>query len=141
MSELLSPPITGSCLCGEIAYQVTSITGPIAHCHCHMCQKFHGAAFSTFAETNHKYFQWLRGEQLLSNYLASNGTIRQFCKLCGSSLTFSKQQNPEQSIEFSLGALDCDSPKLPDAQIYCASKANWIELDKKLPSHQQDRGE
>ena len=39
--------LTGSCLCGSVAYEVDAPAGPIVHCHCSTCRKTHGAAFST----------------------------------------------------------------------------------------------
>ena len=39
--------LTGSCLCGAVAYEVDAPAGPIVHCHCSTCRKTHGAAFST----------------------------------------------------------------------------------------------
>ena len=39
--------LTGSCLCGSVAYEVAAEPGPIVHCHCATCRKTHGSAFST----------------------------------------------------------------------------------------------
>ncbi len=37
----------------------------MAHCHCSMCRKFHGAAFSTYGEAKIENFKWLQGEGFL----------------------------------------------------------------------------
>ena len=42
--------LKGQCLCGSIQYEIDKVEPKMAHCHCSMCRKFHGAAFSTFAE-------------------------------------------------------------------------------------------
>ena len=39
--------LTGSCLCGSVAYEVDADPGPFVHCHCRTCRKTHGSAFST----------------------------------------------------------------------------------------------
>ena len=39
--------LTGSCLCGAIAYQADADLKRIVHCHCQTCRKTHGAAFSS----------------------------------------------------------------------------------------------
>ncbi len=139
MSEPHQKHYFGSCLCGAITYQVTKIETRMANCHCSMCRKFHGAAFSTFGEAKVSDFQWLTGQEHLKSYTADNGTTRQFCGVCGSSLTFSPANDNHQFVEFSLGTLDTDIPENPDAHIYVGSKANWLELDDELPKYVEGR--
>src|SRR5215468_3949502 len=76
--------LTGSCLCGSVAYEVDAPTGPIVHCHCTTCRKTHGAAFSTVMPVPRAAFRWLRGEELLSSFESSPGKRRRFCTRCGS---------------------------------------------------------
>ena len=46
--------VKGSCLCGEIEYEVELIEDKIFNCHCSQCRKSHGSAFATqaFAKGN-----------------------------------------------------------------------------------------
>ncbi|MCF6189626.1 MAG: GFA family protein [Cocleimonas sp.] len=129
----------GQCLCGAIKYEVDEIKPQMGHCHCSMCRKFHGAAFSTLGEADVKDFRWVEGEELLKDYVAGNGSVRQFCQNCGSSMTFSVSEKPNGLIEFSLGTLDSDLDVLPDAHVYTGSKANWMEVCDDLPQHKKDR--
>ena len=39
--------LTGSCLCGAIAYEADAELARIIHCHCQTCRKTHGSAFSS----------------------------------------------------------------------------------------------
>ncbi len=139
MSENNSIQYQGSCLCGSIKYEVKKIEPHMAHCHCSMCRKFHGSAFATFAEAKKENFRWLQGEELLSTYVASNGTSRMFCSTCGSSMIFKAAVGHEAVVEFSLGTLDSDIEKRPDAHIYVAFKANWVELQDELPKYSEGR--
>lgn len=41
--------LEGSCLCGAVRYQVDGPPKRVAHCHCTLCQKHHGAAFGSYA--------------------------------------------------------------------------------------------
>lgn len=136
MSE---PKLEGSCLCGAIKYEVTSILPQMAHCHCTMCRKFHGAAFSTFGVARTENFTWLKGQEKLKSYCATNGSIRQFCGTCGSSLTFAASDSDGSYIEFSLGTLDSPLNTKPDTHIYCRYKADWFELADSLPKHPEGR--
>src|SRR5262249_62260761 len=74
--------LTGSCLCGSVAYEVDAPTGPIVHCHCTTCRKTHGAAFSTVMPVPRAAFRWLRGEELVSSFESSPGKLRRFCTTC-----------------------------------------------------------
>ncbi len=129
----------GSCLCGSIRYQVDKIEPRMGHCHCSMCRKFHGAAFATFGEAKVKNFHWLAGKNLLKSYQADNDTVRQFCSLCGSSLTFKPANDTGEFIEFSLGTLDDDIDLKPDAHIFTDSKANWATINNDLPQFKEGR--
>lgn len=126
----------GSCLCGAICFTVDHFEPLVGHCHCKMCQKFHGAAFSTFAEVKQQHLHWLSGAELLSHYRADNETVRSFCQRCGSSLLFESRFNREQeTVEVALAAFDTLTEIIPDAHTYCESKAAWLTLEDELPKH------
>jgi len=139
MKNETNAPLQGQCLCGSIKYEVDQLEPHMGHCHCSMCRKFHGAAFATFGEAKNENFRWLQGVDLLSSYVASNGATRQFCRTCGSSMTFKASSGQEERVEFSLGTLDSEINLRPDAHIYFASKANWMEVCDHLPKHAEGR--
>lgn len=132
---------SGSCLCGGIQFKASHLSPKMGHCHCSMCRKFHGAAFATFGETSAEHFEWIQGEQLLKGYTAANGTTRQFCSECGSSLIFKPSGEDTGLVEFALGALDDPISEKPDAHIFTAYKANWLEICDDLPQHLEARDE
>ncbi|EAR59829.1 GFA family protein [Neptuniibacter caesariensis] len=134
-----SSSLKGSCLCGAIKYEVTSILPQMAHCHCTMCRKFHGAAFATFGVARSADFKWLQGKEKLKTYRADNGAARQFCEDCGSSLTFAASDCDGLFVEFSLGTLDSPLAIKPDAHIYCRYKADWYEPNDALPKFPEGR--
>jgi len=78
--------IKGSCLCGEIKYEVAGELSNVTHCHCSMCRKAHGAAFATFATVEPDKFQWISGTDLVTKYVSSPELERYFCRKCGASL-------------------------------------------------------
>ncbi|TKB46354.1 GFA family protein [Thalassotalea mangrovi] len=133
----------GSCLCGNIHYQFTRFDNEIAHCHCRMCRKFHGAAFSTFVPVARTDLTWKTGAKCLATYQASNGTKRQFCVNCGSSLTF-QSANDNNTLEIALATLDMDDSSLtplpvPDAHVHVDSKVEWYTINDELPQYRKDR--
>jgi hypothetical protein len=139
MNHETTNPYHGSCLCGAIQFELSNLSPKMAHCHCSMCRKFHGAAFATFGETSADKFNWIKGAELLKSYLAPNGTTRQFCSICGSSLTFKPSGEDNGLVEFALGALDDPISERPDAHIFSAYKADWMELTDNLPKFREGR--
>ena len=141
MNTTSKAPYHGSCLCASIEFEASHLSTKMGHCHCSMCRKFHGAAFATFGETSREHFRWLKGAELLSSYTADNGTTRQFCSKCGSSLIFIPSGDDNGLVEFALGALDDPISETPDAHIYTAYKANWMGLCDDLPKFPESRNE
>ncbi|MBT6120767.1 GFA family protein, partial [bacterium] len=78
--------LKGECLCGKIKYESKGLSGTIVHCHCSMCRKWHGAAFRSRIVIERKGFQWISGQEFLSNYNSSENVTKCFCKSCGSNL-------------------------------------------------------
>lgn len=130
----------GSCLCGAISFEVDDFDGPVAHCHCKMCRKFHGAEYATFAGASRRSFRWLDGQRAVAEYRAANGTVRSFCRHCGSSLFFWSPRADPGVVEIALGVFDSDIPVVPDAHIFVGSAANWTSIEDTLPQFEEGRG-
>ncbi|MFD2167858.1 GFA family protein [Thalassotalea euphylliae] len=127
----------GSCLCGKVRFSVAKFEPLLGHCHCKMCRKFHGAAFSTFGEVRLENLAWDSGKSELKHYKADNGSIRSFCKHCGSSILFESTFNRDnKTIEIALAAFDELEPVEPDAHIYLDSKVPWLEVNDSLKKNQ-----
>ena len=130
--------ITGSCLCGDISYEISQNVGDIAHCHCIKCRKAHGAAFSSVARIEDKNFS-IAGEGALSCYQSSPGKTRYFCSCCGSQI-YAKRDNTDFII-LRLGTLNDESMAGSQYQetkhIWLAEKACWYETNSSLEEHQE----
>ncbi len=126
----------GGCLCGAVRYRISRFQPRIAHCHCTMCQRFHGAAFSTLGEVRVNDFSWLQGQSKVHSYRAENGTHRSFCSVCGSSLLFESPYNREdQTLEVAIATLDDPGSLQPDAHMYTDTQVPWITLGDHLPRY------
>lgn len=124
--------LKGSCLCGEVEYQVEEIPGKVFNCHCTQCRKSHGAAFATQAFTDGSTLKFLKGEDKVKEY-TGHGGIRAFCSECGSRLM---NYAPDKSMYLSV-ALSCvDSPHngRPVANAFVAYKAPWYTPSDEIPS-------
>lgn len=126
--------LTGTCLCEAVAYEISGNLGPIYHCHCSKCRRWHGSAFRTRASVDANRFHWTRGESSLSQYYSSNNTIKWFCSICGSNLISSYDHRPDV-IGLPLGGLEQDPGNRPEAHIFVGSKSPWHEITDTLPQH------
>ena len=133
----MSEVFKGSCLCGRVRYSVDGFSNQVANCHCTMCRKFHGAAFGTLVGV--RGLKWLSGQDCLKHYTAPNGTIRTFCKECGSSLGFRVPGATIEDIEIAIATFCGDIPVKVDAQIYTNYKADWCNLHDDLPIFPEER--
>ena len=78
--------LTGSCLCGRVAYEADAEIEGVIHCHCETCRKAHGAAFSSLAAVPRDRFRWIRGDAARKSFESSPGKLRHFCSECGSQI-------------------------------------------------------
>jgi hypothetical protein len=58
--------LLGSCLCGEIQFEINGKLYEPLNCHCSMCRKAQGAAFRSRARVRSGDFRWIAGERLLT---------------------------------------------------------------------------
>jgi len=118
--------IRGSCLCGDVAWEVTGPLEFMSHCHCSRCRKAHGVAFATFVMVPADRFRLLRGAERMVRYASSPGLVRPFCGRCGSVVACGDGQ--QGLVGVPAGSLDEDPGVRPIAHIFVASKAPWFEV-------------
>jgi hypothetical protein len=124
--------LTGSCLCGAIAWQIETPLNLMSHCHCSMCRKSHGAAFGTYVAGASAGFSWIRGAEHIRRYESSPGFERPFCPTCGSGVA----GDPSEGLVFMpAGCLDDDPVTRPTAHIFVASNPAWHAITGELPHY------
>jgi hypothetical protein len=124
--------IRGSCLCGEIRYEIAGEIHDMQNCHCSMCQKAHGAAFATYAGVDPHDLHFTQGAELISHYQSSSEAKRSFCSRCGSNLLFEPTATPNEAW-IAAGGFDSEPRERPGHHIFVASKASWFEISDDLP--------
>ncbi len=124
----------GSCLCGDVAYEVTTPIKVVHNCHCSRCRKARAAAHTTNGFTGIDGVTYLRGEELLKTYKAPDARFftQVFCTRCGSGMP---RLDPERKIAIiPFGSLDDDPGRGADDNIFTGSMAPWYEITDGLPS-------
>jgi len=122
----------GSCLCGEIRYEISGEIKAIVCCHCSECRKAQGSAFATNGVVAENDFKLLSGEHLLSRYEPSRGYAKFFCSRCGSPIISKSEQKPGV-VRVRIGTIESVITERPMAHIFVGSKANWEEISDSLP--------
>ena len=126
----------GSCLCGTVQYDTGGAIEGIDHCHCSMCRRSHGSAFSTYGRVLRSALVVASGEDAIERFQSSDAVTRAFCRNCGSSLFF--RHAAAEEFEFiAIGTLDEDPGARPEAHIFVGSKAPWYEIEDDLPQHDE----
>jgi len=123
----------GSCLCGEVRYEIAGDIEHIRHCHCSMCRKTHGAAFGSYGKVLHSDFRFTAGEKLVAKYRSSPSVVRTFCRRCGSTLQWYSQITHPESLGVAIGTLDTSLVQPRQRHIYAGSKASWYRIEDSLP--------
>lgn len=133
MSSMPEPATcTGSCLCESVQYRLTGPFGPMVHCHCSMCRREHGSSFATYVGAPAAGFEWLRGRDHVAAYGSSATTWRYFCDTCGS-VTPAPEPPGEGPVFVPAGNLLEDCGARPQAHMFAASRAPWVEIGDGVP--------
>jgi len=119
------------CLCGDHVWRVDAPLALLHHCHCAMCRKHQGAAYSTLGSVPPEKFAWLaRGEAI--EYESSPGFLRRSCARCGSPLP--SDPGPMGVFVFA-GPLEGDPGERPSGHLFAASRLPWLEIEDGLPAY------
>lgn len=127
----------GSCLCGEVTYEIYGPFKMFQYCHCSRCRKSSGSAHASNLFVPPEQFKWTKGEKLLGRYEHPDAKYfaSTFCKQCGSSLPWAVQGG--KNIVVTAGTLDDDPGIRPMWNLFWKSKAAWFESTSDLPSHDE----
>lgn len=122
----------GRCQCGALQFSVRFPTKWIAHCHCTMCRRAHGAAFVTWVGVDETAFELPDPDGLLRWYASSPQAQRGFCARCGSMLLFRSTRWPG---EIHVVRANFDSPldREPQAHVFYDTRVPWVEVNDALP--------
>jgi hypothetical protein len=128
----MDAPLRGSCLCGQVAYEIRGAPKAMYHCHCGVCRKANGSSLATNAVVLTEDFDVVSGREGLSSFESSPQKRRYFCSACGSPI-YSHSERMPQVVSVRCGTLDSAPPLRPSRHIHTASKAPWFEICDGLP--------
>ena len=123
----------GSCLCGEVAYEISGRPMRMYYCHCSRCRMGRSAAHATNVFFSADGFQWARGAGLVRDFAVPGAQFFgvAFCARCGSEVPrVSAERNV---VNVPAGSLDTEPGVEPLAHIFVDSKAPWDVILGDIP--------
>lgn len=126
---------SGSCLCGNIVYEVIGEFEKFFFCHCRYCRKDTGSAHASNLFSSTAKLKWLKGENDVKTHNYNNsGHIKSFCPNCSSALP--NIQMDGKLLVVPAGSLDSDIFINPDGHIFQNEKANWDRDLEDIPHYE-----
>jgi len=120
--------VAGSCLCGDVAFEITGRPERFAYCFCSRCRRARSAAHAANLFYQLDGFRFTRGEEQVVDYQLSEaqyfGTA--FCARCGSMVP--RRSTKRGLVVVPAGCLDVDPGARPMMQLCVDSKASWVEI-------------
>jgi hypothetical protein len=126
--EVRTMKVTGTCHCGNIAYEAEVDPATVRICHCTDCQKLTGTVFRAGISSLPGTFRLTLGTP--KAYLKTAESRRQrahaFCPDCGTPI-YSTSPEPNPAVHgLRVGGLDQRAELAPPArQIWCRSAVPW----------------
>lgn len=108
---------SGSCLCGQIKFDIDGELAPIQVCHCQQCRKAQGGPFATNIPVLSSNFYLRTGAEVCQEFESSPGKKRVFCSRCGSPI-FSKRDGLPGVLRIRAGTIDGRLNTKPVAHAY-----------------------
>lgn len=129
----MSNRYTGSCLCGEVRFEIDGELERFYLCHCQYCRKDTGSAHAANLFSASATLRWTSGEGNVRQFnLRSTRHSRSFCATCGSALPIMQMNG--KLLVVPAGSLDSEIPVKPDAHIFISSRAAWDDALDKVPT-------
>ena len=119
MSSAPSLPLTGSCGCGAVRFEISEPLVAAAYCHCTRCQHRTGTAVQASAKLMPGSLSLTAGEEQLHAWSPEGGLDKVFCGECGSALFGRDPESGEVSI-VRMAAIDGDPVVRPAARQFVA---------------------
>lgn len=125
--------VRGSCLCGEVAFELDVRPTKVVNCHCSRCRRSRGAPHATNVFTRANNLRWTKGAEKVKNYRVPDAYTfsTAFCQECGGLLPALFDKINAYLVP--VGTLDTSLDARPGIHIYVGSKAPWFEITDSLP--------
>ena len=115
--------LRGSCLCGDVRFEVEGPFPRLYQCHCSLCRKQGGSVSNTALIVAADRFCWLAGESTIGKWQRSTGFRSYFCTRCGAPVPNPLRETG--NVWVPTGLLDDEGSLEIGAQLFMGSRAAW----------------
>ena len=132
--------IRGSCLCGNITFDINKAVGPFKICHCRRCRKVSGSNALAMVGVNIEDYHFLTGAEYIKTFAAPilhqpPAYHSNFCCNCGSPVPLANHEG--NWMEIPAGLFDDDIGNSPDKHIFIEFTPAWDFIADDLPQFDQ----
>jgi hypothetical protein len=131
--ETKGDAVQGSCLCGDVAYEISGPPLRMFYCHCSRCRRARSAEHAANVFFKADGFRWVRGAGQVQDYQFPEAKFfgTAFCRRCGGGV-------PRVSVErgavvVPAGSIDNDPGMRAQAHLFVDSKAPWDRITDSIP--------
>jgi hypothetical protein len=121
-------PISGSCQCGGVSYQLLAAPKAVVACHCRECQKLSTSAFSITAFVEEENIRF-NGPLASWSRVADSGNVNDaaFCPTCGNRIYHYSKAQPG-IIKLKPSNLDDTRIINPTRHVWVSEKQEWYQV-------------
>lgn len=129
-------PMTGSCQCGRVEYELRQPPLAIAACHCRQCQKLSTSAFSISAMVSADDLT-VTGELAEWSRVADSGetVVARFCPVCGNHIYHYNPDKPQHRMLKPSTLSDTDIIN-PAIHVWISEKQDWFQIPEGVACHE-----
>lgn len=122
---MLDKKLKGTCLCGNVEFEISGKISSIYKCHCSLCRKATGTSSNAASIVDKKRLTWIKGERNITKFEQQSGFRSSFCSKCGAPVpniikTTDKYWIPVGMLE------ETDDFKVV-AELFVDSKMGWSQ--------------
>jgi hypothetical protein len=129
----MSTEYSGSCLCGEVRFEIEGEFERFYLCHCEYCRKDTGSAHAANLFSSSANLKWVAGEANVRQFnLPGTRHSKCFCGICGSALPMAQMNR--KLLVVPAGSLNSEVRIRPNAHIFVSSRARWDHALEKVPT-------
>ena len=115
------------CHCGSVELIATFPSRFCCHCYCESCRRTHAAGVVTWIGFKSEQVVITKGAEHVQAYESSPGTLRNFCRVCGTRVSFeSERWAGETHIPLALFVTPVD--REPNGNAFADERPEWAPL-------------
>lgn len=123
--DAMQGQFSGGCHCGEVVFKIDGPVLNVVNCHCSICRKANGGAFSSYVVVPDEAFEIVEGREMLTRYGMSEKGEKNFCRLCGAPI-FNRNKLYAGVTVVPLGGFDDPALFSPTVDIFCTDRLPWV---------------